>query len=72
MKIGVIGSGIMGNGIAQTFAMAGYEVILSDLNEKALVSAREVIAVNIERVLKKQGSTQDVDEILQRILQRMA
>ncbi|MEK4698513.1 3-hydroxyacyl-CoA dehydrogenase NAD-binding domain-containing protein [Solibacillus sp. FSL R7-0668] len=67
MKIGVIGSGIMGNGIAQTFAMAGYQVILSDLNEKALVSAREVIAVNIERVLKKQESTQEGDEILQRI-----
>ena len=67
MKIGVIGSGIMGNGIAQTFAMAGYDVILSDLNEKALVSAREVIAVNIERVLKKQESTQTGDEILQRI-----
>ncbi|MCH7320602.1 3-hydroxyacyl-CoA dehydrogenase NAD-binding domain-containing protein [Solibacillus sp. MA9] len=67
MKIGVVGSGIMGNGIAQTFSMAGYDVILSDLNEEALVSAREVIAMNIERVLKKQESTQGGHEILQRI-----
>ncbi|MEG0384326.1 MAG: 3-hydroxyacyl-CoA dehydrogenase NAD-binding domain-containing protein [Solibacillus sp.] len=67
MKIGVIGSGIMGNGIAQTFAMAGYDVILSDLNEEALTRAREVIAVNIERVLKKHDSMQSGNEILQRI-----
>ncbi|WP_274309139.1 3-hydroxyacyl-CoA dehydrogenase family protein [Solibacillus daqui] len=67
MKIGVVGSGIMGNGIAQTFAMAGYDVILSDLNEEALVSAREVIVMNIERVLKKQESAQNGHEILQRI-----
>ncbi len=67
MKIGVIGSGIMGNGIAQTFAMAGYDVILSDLNEEAITRAREVIAVNIERVLKKHDSMQSGNEILQRI-----
>ncbi|ATP40323.1 3-hydroxybutyryl-CoA dehydrogenase [Solibacillus sp. R5-41] len=67
MKVGVIGSGIMGNGIAQTFAMAGYDVILSDLNEEALVKAREVIAINIERVLKKHDSTRNGNEILQRI-----
>ena len=67
MKVGVIGSGIMGNGIAQTFAMAGYDVILNDLNEEALVRAREVIVVNIERVLKKQGHAQSDDEILKRI-----
>lgn len=67
MKIGVVGSGIMGNGIAQTFAMAGYDVILNDLNEEALGRARETIAINIERVLKKYDSSQNGNEIFQHI-----
>ncbi|WP_313893316.1 3-hydroxyacyl-CoA dehydrogenase NAD-binding domain-containing protein [Psychrobacillus sp.] len=65
MKVGVIGSGIMGNGIAQIFAMAGHEVIINDLNEDALARAREVISINIERVLKKQESDSNGSEILE-------
>lgn len=53
MKIGVVGSGIMGNGIAQVFAMSGHTVILSDLNKQALDKAELAINQNVERVLKK-------------------
>jgi len=67
MKVGILGSGIMGNGIAQVFATAGHDVIINDLNEEALNSAREVILNNISRVLKKQESNQTAAEILARV-----
>ena len=37
-RIGVIGAGTMGNGIAQVFAVAGYPVIMRDLNRGALTA----------------------------------
>lgn len=67
MKVGILGSGIMGNGIAQVFAMAGHEVIINDLNEGALQNAREVMSMNIDRVLKKKGGNQTATEILERV-----
>lgn len=67
MKIGVIGSGTMGNGIAQVMAMAGHEVVVNDLNEEALQKAQSVMRKNIERVLKKAGSSESVEDILARV-----
>ena len=40
MKVGIVGAGTMGAGIAQVCAMAGHEVILFDLNPKAVENAR--------------------------------
>jgi len=48
MKVLVVGSGIMGNGIAQIFAQAGNSVFLNDLNMDILQTAKK----NIERQLK--------------------
>ena len=42
-SIGVIGAGVMGSGIAQTLAQAGYEVVCSDVAEAALAKARELV-----------------------------
>lgn len=67
MKIGVLGSGIMGNGIAQVMAMAGHDVIINDFNEDALSKARDVMANNIDRVLKKHSSEKSVEDILCRV-----
>lgn len=67
MKIGVIGSGTMGNGIAQVMAMAGHEVVVNDLNEAALAKAQAVMQKNIERVLKKSGSAESGEHILQNV-----
>lgn len=53
LKIAVIGSGTMGNGIAHVFAQHGHEVALIDVNEAALVKARETIAKNLDRQVKK-------------------
>jgi 3-hydroxyacyl-CoA dehydrogenase len=46
-QIAVIGAGLMGHGIAQEFAAAGYDVHLNDLSEQILGQARENIARNL-------------------------
>lgn len=43
-KIGVIGAGVMGRGVAQTFAQNGYGVILIDISEEILAKAKEEIS----------------------------
>ena len=53
LKIAVIGSGTMGNGIAHVFAQHGHEVALIDVNEAALAKARETITRNLDRQVKK-------------------
>mgnify|MGYP002630990110 FL=1 len=54
MKIGVIGSGTMGNGIAHSFASNGYEVLLHDINDALLTKGLETIKKNLNRMLKKE------------------
>jgi 3-hydroxybutyryl-CoA dehydrogenase len=52
-KIGVIGAGTMGSGIAQTFALAGYPVLIQDQVEPALDRARSTMATSLARLVKK-------------------
>ena len=67
-KIGVVGGGTMGNGIAQTFATAGLDVELIDVKPEFVSRALAVIGGNLERVAKKQGwSPERAPAILQRI-----
>ena len=56
-KIGIVGSGTMGNGIAQAFAVAGVKVILSDIAEDALERAVSTVAVSLDRLIKKEKMT---------------
>lgn len=58
MNIVVVGSGIMGNGIAQTFAQAGNKVFLNDLNMNILEAAKK----NIETQLNLMLNNQLIDE----------
>uniref|UniRef100_UPI0038990E9F 3-hydroxyacyl-CoA dehydrogenase family protein n=1 Tax=Daejeonella lutea TaxID=572036 RepID=UPI0038990E9F len=51
--IAVIGSGTMGNGIAHTFAQAGYRVNLIDLNQERLNAALLTIEKNLDRQISK-------------------
>ena len=51
MKIAVIGSGTMGNGIAHSFASNGYKVILNDINRKFLDNGIATIEQNLNRFL---------------------
>ena len=52
-KIGVLGAGQMGNGIAHVFAAAGHEVRLYDIAESQLAKAKDTIMKNLERQAKK-------------------
>jgi 3-hydroxybutyryl-CoA dehydrogenase len=53
MRVLVIGSGIMGNGIAQVCAMAGHETTLNDIAAEQLEKARESIEISLGRFERK-------------------
>lgn len=56
-SMGVIGAGIMGNGIAQVSAAAGLDVVMVDINQAALDKGLESISFNLERLVKKEKIT---------------
>ena len=53
-RIGVVGAGQMGNGIAHVFAQAGFEILLTDISQDALDKAVIVIDRNLERQVSKE------------------
>jgi len=53
MKVGIIGSGSMGAGIAQVAATAGHEVYLCDTNPDALTKAKEKLQKILNRLVEK-------------------
>ena len=53
-NIAVIGAGTMGNGIAHTFAQAGFKVQLTDTNPAALKKAVDTISTNLDRMISKE------------------
>ena len=69
MKVGIIGAGTMGSGIAQAFAQVdGYEVCLCDINEEFASNGKLKISKNFEkRVPKGKMAKEDADKILARI-----
>ncbi len=58
-SVGVLGAGLMGRGIAQVSAMAGYDVVLYDPFETALESALKVIEKNLAKAVEKAKITED-------------
>lgn len=66
--VGVVGGGTMGNGIAQTFATAGFDVELVDLNPAFVERALATIGKNLDRVARKQSwPAEQAPAILKRI-----
>ncbi|WP_207479883.1 3-hydroxybutyryl-CoA dehydrogenase [Arenibaculum pallidiluteum] len=57
-KIGVIGAGQMGSGIAHVCAMAGFQVMLTDIDAQALDRAVGNISRNIDRAIAKGKATE--------------
>ncbi|HEY0265684.1 MAG TPA: 3-hydroxyacyl-CoA dehydrogenase NAD-binding domain-containing protein, partial [Rhizomicrobium sp.] len=57
-KIGVIGAGQMGTGIAHVLALAGFDVVLDDINKDALAKAVGLIEKNMQRQASK-GAIQE-------------
>lgn len=67
-RFGVIGSGQMGNGIAQVVAASGLEVVMSDIKEEFCKNGLATISKNLDRMVKKEKiSEADKAAILGRI-----
>ena len=67
-KVGVVGAGIMGAGIAQVTAQAGYQVVVSEINDellnKGLAGINSILTRNVD---KGRMSQEDKDATLARI-----
>jgi 3-hydroxybutyryl-CoA dehydrogenase len=57
-KIAIIGSGVMGSGIAQSFAVSGYYVTINDIKEELLYHAQNRISENLS-LLMEEGALTD-------------
>jgi 3-hydroxybutyryl-CoA dehydrogenase len=60
-RIGVIGAGQMGNGIAHVCALAGYNVLLNDVKAERIEAAFEIISGNLSRQVAR-GKITDADK----------
>ena len=56
-KVGVIGAGTMGNGIAQVCAATGLQVVMIDVSDAAIERGVSVISANLDRLVKKEKLT---------------
>lgn len=70
-RVGVVGAGVMGAGVAQNLAQTGHQVVLTDISEEALDGARSGIRQNIRMATmfgkKGDGPSESADDILGRI-----
>ncbi|TVL94185.1 3-hydroxyacyl-CoA dehydrogenase family protein [Streptomyces sp. SAJ15] len=67
-KLAVIGAGLMGSGIAQVSAQAGYEVVLRDVTDEALARGKSGIEASYEKFVSKGKLTaEDATQALARI-----
>ncbi len=67
-RIGVVGAGQMGNGIAHVAAQAGFEVVMQDISDAALERGLATIRKNLGRQVRKERLTQDqADAVIAKI-----
>ena len=66
-KVMVVGSGLMGSGIAQVCAQAGIQVFLHDLSKKASEKAIKIIDWSVGKFIEKGKLSEDKESILARI-----
>jgi len=57
-RIGIIGAGTMGNGIAQACAAVGLHAVMQDVNEPALERAVKTISGSLDRLVRKETMTE--------------
>ena len=66
--IGIVGAGQMGNGIAHVLALAGYDVLMTDVSADALQNAMDLIGANMARQAGRGKITEsDMDAAVARI-----
>jgi 3-hydroxybutyryl-CoA dehydrogenase len=56
--VGIIGAGTMGNGIAQTCAVAGFSVVMVDISDAAVQRGLATVASSLDRLIKKEKITE--------------
>lgn len=67
-RVGVVGAGQMGNGIAHVLAVAGYDVLMTDISQSALDGALALIDRNLTRQVQREKLTEaDKDAALARV-----
>ena len=67
-SVGIVGAGQMGNGIAQVFALAGFDVLMTDISQEALDKAVALITRHLDRQISRGKITDEVkDAALARI-----
>lgn len=67
-KVGIVGGGLMGHGIAQVAATAGYDVVVRELDQKVIDSCMGKIETQLARAVERGKSTQeDADGIRGRL-----
>jgi 3-hydroxybutyryl-CoA dehydrogenase len=67
-KVGIIGAGTMGNGIAQSCAVAGIDVVMVDVAEAAVLRGLATVTGSLDRLVKKDKlGAADKDAALSRI-----
>ena len=67
-RIGVVGAGLMGHGIAQAYAQEGYPVTLTDSSKSALAWVKDRIKANLETLARGELIQQgDVEKVLDRM-----
>jgi 3-hydroxybutyryl-CoA dehydrogenase len=68
MRVGVVGAGLMGAGIAQVSAVAGHDVVLPDMSDEAVARGTGGIAASLEKFAQKgKLSSQDAEAALGRV-----
>ena len=63
MVVGVIGSGTMGSGIAQSFASNNFRVLLHDISDEMLSRALDTINRSLNRMLNKETIDKDIPNL---------
>ena len=72
-SIGIVGAGQMGNGIAHVCAVAGYDVLLTDVSKEAIDQALDAVKANLSRQMTREKITQaEMDMAMGRIKTTMA
>src|SRR2546430_7569342 len=67
-RLAVVGAGLMGAGIAQVAAQAGWQVTMRDLDEGALTRGRDAIRASLGRFVAKEAiSAEEAEAALSRI-----
>lgn len=64
MRVGVVGAGQMGGGIAQVFAQQEHSVTLLDLSEDAVARGMVAIGTSLDRLIKKGSLADDAREAI--------